>query len=226
MNPKFKLWLDIAVLVALVVVAFSFFGGGQKFGDVYQNEVFYRGPVDVSSMYQLAPDGVRGNKIFDGTNWVASLVLSAGNSIIVNGITDIDSLGIMTGVVGGSTHTTLALSTSTTLTGSFDCQYDSIQETTSTAAITLTLPPATSTAANCLTQDGTWETTFINLSTGNSFNVTLATSTGDTLAYNATSTAGGAVLATSTTGSYYLLNAIRFNSSSVAYYLSNYGVGH
>jgi hypothetical protein len=216
MNTTYKVLIGVVVgvilatgvgyLIARNTITSSSLGGVVGVGEVQTNTFWFV------------------NGLFAGTS--QQFAVSKTGAISVNGGTVIDSSGIITAVVGGSLHSTYALSTSTTLTGAFDCQYDTVQETTSTAAITLTLPSATSTAASCLTQDGTWETLFINLAPGNNFNVTIATSTGDVLAYNATSTAGGAVLSTSTTGSYYTLNAIRYSSTSVAYQLTNNGVAH
>ena len=128
--------------------------------------------------------------------------------------------------LGANSGATLPITTSTALTSNFDCNYDTISVTTSTAAITLTLPAATSTANTCLVADGTQEQTVISIAAGNSFNATLATSTGDTLYYNGTSTAGGAVLSTSTAATDWLLQAFRFTSSSVHYILTNEGSAH
>lgn len=157
---------------------------------------------------------------------IGQLQVKNDGSINNNGVTVINSNGIITGVIGGSAQATLKITTSTALLGSWDCQYDTVQQTTSTAAITLTLPPATSTAANCLTQDGSEEVTLINIAAGNAFSMTLATSTGDILAWNATSTAGGALLATSSVGQYYNLTAYRFSPTQVVYTIGNVGAAH
>lgn len=149
----------------------------------------------------------------------------AAGGFRVNGTEVISSAGVMDGLYGG-TGGTLAVTTTTALTANWDCTYDVVSVTTSTAAITLTLPPAASTTASCLTADGTWDVAYFLLATGNNYNVTFATSTGDTFTYNATSTAGGLVMATNTAGSYYKLESFRVNSSSMVYSLSNLGVGH
>lgn len=134
--------------------------------------------------------------------------------------------GVSVGPVGGSALATLSVSTSTTLLGSSDCSYDTILQPTSTANVVLTLPTAAKSASLCLTQDGAQEVTFIQIAAANSFGMTIATSTGDVLTWNGTSTAGGATLATSSQGAYYKLEAVRYNSSTVVYTIGNMGVGH
>ena len=142
----------------------------------------------------------------------------------VNGTEVISSNGVFDGLYGG-TSGTLAITTSTTLTGSTACIYDSYNVTTSTAAITLTLAPATATIANCLTQDGTWDVDYFTLAAGNLYNVTFATSTGTFFTYNGTSTAGGLTMATATLGSAWKLESIR-QGSNIIYTLTNEGTLH
>lgn len=77
----------------------------------------------------------------------------------------IASNGVVVGTLGGSAFTTLNLSASTTLASNYDCLYDTISLTTSTAAVTMTLPTATN-MDTCLTQNGTQEVTEIQIATG------------------------------------------------------------
>lgn len=135
------------------------------------------------------------------------------------------SNGISVGVAGGNAFTSLNISTTTTLAAGYDCSYDTIVQTTSTAAITLTLPVATQTTATCLTQDGSHDETFIRVAPGNNFAMTLATSTGDVLTWNPSSTIG-ATLATSSAGQYYRLEGVRYSSGLVVYTIGNMGIGH
>lgn len=173
--------------------------------------------------------------------WVGSRVASNGGNLgsITNDVSYlvgdvyqstqqilVISRGTIVGPTAGNAFTALNITTSTSLGSAFDCQYDVINVTTSTAAITLTLPTAANVSAKCLTQDGAADVTFIQIAKGNSFNTTLASSTGDVLYWNATSTAGGNVLGTSTAGSLYRLDSIRLNSSTILWTIGNAGTAH
>ena len=158
-----------------------------------------------------------------GTTQIVQAVTSPAGGVTQYGVDNIPS--------AGSALVVLPIATTTALSGNFSCTHSIVEETTSTAAITLTLPVATSTEANCLPAVGEYNITKIYLAAGNSFNVTIATSTGDTFFYNGTSTPGALVLSTSTTGSLYTLESwdiVSSNSStaSVLYTLGYNGVGH
>lgn len=157
------------------------------------------------------------------TTKVGYALTSADNSTTTM---QISPAGVVYGVIGGSASTTLSVTTSTALAGTFDCQYDTVVITGTPAAATITFPPATSTAAGCLVADGTQESTFFtNVSTNT---VTFATSTGDLFFWNNTSTpAANIIVASSTFGVYgETINAYRINSSSVDYVVTFAGVVH
>lgn len=135
------------------------------------------------------------------------------------------SKGTIVGPTAGNAFTALNITTSTTLAAGFDCQYDVVNVSTSTAAITLTLPTAAKMSASCLTQDGASDDTWVLLSKGNSFNTTIASSTGDQLFWNTSSTVSN-VLTTSTAGSLYKLTSIRLNSSTILWSIGNSGTSH
>jgi len=138
----------------------------------------------------------------------------------VNGNEVVNSAAVVDGVLGGTTNSSLVLTTSSVLDNNFDCEYDSIVYQNTQASVTTTLPAATSTAATCLLQDGTWENTiFSNIGTNT---VAFVTSTGDIFIY-ATSTNSQVMAGTST---YYVLTASRQNSSTVNYWLNRMGTAH
>lgn len=132
--------------------------------------------------------------------------------------------GVEVGPVGGSALATLNLSTSSLLAAGFDCTYDTLKQTTSTASVTSTLPTAAQ-EDTCLTSDGAQDVTYIQIGAGNNFGMVLATSTGDTIVWNTSSTASQ-TLTTSTSGTFYKLEAVRFASSSIVWSLTFLGIGH
>lgn len=209
---KHKLITGI-IVVAVLALAFFQFGGPTLFGAAQSGT----GPTQYQPWNFL-------QGLYAGT--LGQFHVSNNGTIFEGTASIVDSSGILTGVIGASTHKTLTIATSTVLAGAWDCQTDTVIVTTSTAAITITLPPATSTAAACLTQDGTQEFTIFNIAAGNAFNTTLASSTGDILVWNTTSTSGGNVLSTSSAGSYYKLDAYRFSPTSVVYTIGSSGNAH
>lgn len=172
-----------------------------------------------AGFYATTSPQALGATVYDVQHFVGDVYQGAQNSLIASG-------GTITGQLGGSTNTTLVVTTSTALGSSFICQYDTLKQSTSTALVTSTLPTAANLTTSCLTQDGQHEDVFIQIASGNNFGMVFVTSTGDTFVYNSTSTAGGLTLATSATGQFYKLEAVRYSSSSVVYSLGNQGSGH
>lgn len=156
-----------------------------------------------------------GATVYDVSHFVADVHQGANDALIA-------SKGIITGTVGGSAFSTLSITTSTQLAAGFDCSYDTAQIIGTVANATITLPTAVN-EDTCLTQDGSWEITeFANNSTNTA---ALATSTGGIIAYNPSSTAS-LVLGSSTSGTYYRLDAYRLNSSTIIWTLGYNGIGH
>jgi hypothetical protein len=117
------------------------------------------------------------------------------------------------------------ISTSTTLSGNFSCQYSILDETTSTGPITLTLPSATSTENTCLPAVGQYNISRIYVAPGNSYAITIATSTGDSVFYNPSSTMG-LVLATSSAGAFYTLESWDLVSANTTSAQMLYTIGY
>lgn len=186
-----------SVLIAIVALVIGFVGG-----------------ILVPSTGQPA---IRGTA-YDPLYQVAPIYSGQGQQIIAD-------RGALVGPSAGTQFSVLPIATSTALGASFLCQYSVITMTTSTASVTSTLPTATNATA-CLTQDGDQKDTMIQIAKGNAWNMVIATSTGDTLTWNGTSTAGGATLASSTAGSFWKLSAIRYSSTSIVYTIGNMGTAH
>lgn len=140
----------------------------------------------------------------------------------------------------GSGPLTISTTASTSLASNFDCLYDAINVNggSTSTAVSIVLPTATSTNqgiiggnAACLSVDGASDNTMLIVANATN-TVTIATSTGDTLVWNASTSVSGIsasftnVLPSSSLTYYVMLTSYRTTSSTVVYTLSPLGSKH